>query len=87
MSDENDRLRRKIRFRAMRRGTREADLILGKFVESYLHDLESEHLISFEDLLTQNDQDVLSWISETAPAPPEFRTQLLDMLIAFKKVG
>ena len=71
----------------MRRGIREADLILGKFVETRLHDLETEHLIRLEALLGQNDRDVLSWISESVPAPPEFRSELLDMLIAFKKEG
>ena len=71
----------------MRRGTREADLILGKFVQTHLLDLETEDLVRLEGLLTQNDQDVLNWISEAAPVPPEFQSELLDMLIAFRKVG
>ena len=59
------------RFRAWRRGFREADLILGPFVDSEGPDLGPEELAAFEALLDQDDHELYAWIlgNTQTPAP------------------
>lgn len=79
----DDRLK-KLRFRAWRRGFREIDLILGGFADVRLQDLDEGGLVDFERLLDAPDQYVYDWITEQAPAPPEFETPLLALIRAFR---
>jgi succinate dehydrogenase flavin-adding protein (antitoxin of CptAB toxin-antitoxin module) len=49
----------KLRFRAWRRGFREADLILGPFADTHVRSLTPSQLDDFETLLDQPDHDLL----------------------------
>ena len=79
---EETRLKR-IRFRAWRRGFREADLILGPFADVHGPTLTDTQLTDFEILLEQLDHDVYGWIIGQAPAPPEFETDVLNLIRDF----
>jgi antitoxin CptB len=81
MLDET-RLKR-IRFRAWRRGFREADLILGPFADTHGPNLTPSQMEAFEILLELPDHDVYGWIVGRAPAPAEFDTELLSLLQDF----
>ncbi len=82
MSTDETRLRR-IRFRAWRRGFREADLILGRFADAHAGDLSETDLARFEILLDQPDHDLFAWIMGSAPVPPAFDHGLMARLRAF----
>ena len=75
---------KKLRFRAWRRGFREADLILGPFADQVLAGLEPAEVDVFEALLDQPDHDVYAWISGKAEAPARFQGPLLQRLRAFR---
>lgn len=79
-----DDRRKKLRFRAWRRGFREIDLILGPFADSRLADLDQRGLEAFERLLEAPDQDVYAWITEQAAPPPEFDTPTLALIREFR---
>jgi antitoxin CptB len=79
---DDQRLNR-IRFRAWRRGFREADLILGGFADACAAELSPGDLDSFERLLEQPDHDVYAWILGRAP-PAAFDDALLARLRAFR---
>ena len=64
-----DDRRKRARLRAWRRGFREIDLILGGFADKMIDSLDDGSLTLFEDLLSQNDQDVYEWIIGRTPAP------------------
>ena len=85
MPDKLDNIRRKLRFRSLRRGTKESDLVIGGFAETHLRNLNEGQLVDFEALLDENDQDVLSWVIGMKPPPAEFVTPVLKMLQNFKK--
>jgi len=85
MPDKLENIRRKLRFRSLRRGTKESDLVIGGFAEAHLRDLDEAQLADFEALLDENDQDVLSWVLDMKPPPAEFNTAVLEMLKDFKK--
>tara|TARA_B110000438_G_C15370453_1_gene460312 strand:- start:99 stop:362 length:264 start_codon:yes stop_codon:yes gene_type:complete len=85
MPDKLENIRRKLRFRSLRRGTKESDMVIGGFAQEHLHDLDEAQLADFEALLDENDQDVLSWIIDMKPPPVGFNTAILLMLKNFKK--
>ncbi len=80
--DEAER-RRKIRFRAWHRGTREMDLILGRFVDAEIGSLAAPDLDALEVLLALPDPDLYAWITGFEPLPQNGCTPLLRRLSAF----
>ncbi len=79
-----DDRRKKLSFRAWRRGFREIDLILGGFADRKLVELDEAGLDAFERLLDAPDQEVYDWITEQAPAPAEYDTPTLALIRAFR---
>jgi antitoxin CptB len=79
-----DDRRKKLKFRAWRRGFREIDLILGGFADAKIGGLDEAGLGAFEALLDAPDQDVYLWITEEAPAPVEHDTPTLAAIRAFR---
>ncbi len=82
MPDEA-RLRR-LSYRAWRRGFREADLILGPFVDAHAASLGPEELDALERLLDQPDHDLFGWIVEREPVPATFDGEVMRRLKAFR---
>jgi antitoxin CptB len=78
-----DARRRRLCFRAWRRGTREADLLLGAFADAYIERLCEHDLAAFERLMDVADGDLFDWIAGRTPPPPEHRTPLLAAMIRF----
>ena len=74
----------KLRFRAWRRGFREADLILGPFADRHVDTLSPAQLDAFEALLDQPDHDLYAWIIGTAPAPAPYQGEVLDLIRGFR---
>jgi antitoxin CptB len=79
-----DDRRKMLRFRAWRRGFREIDLILGRFADRKLAELDAAGLDAFERLLEAPDQEVYDWITGQAQAPPEHDTPTLALIRAFR---
>lgn len=74
----------KLKFRAWRRGFREADLILGPFADSHVHSFTPEQLDAFELLLEAPDHDLYEWIVERKPTPAEFDTDIMGLIKQFR---
>ncbi|MFV0360692.1 succinate dehydrogenase assembly factor 2 [Tropicimonas sp.] len=66
-----NRLKR-LRMRSWRRGIKEMDLVLGHFSDDCLDGLAEEDLILYDALLSENDQDMLRWITGLDPVPARF---------------
>ena len=77
-----DERRRRILFRAWRRGVREMDLVLGRFADAHLPTMSEAELAEFERLLDAPDTLALAWITGVEAPPPEFDTPLLAVLRA-----
>jgi antitoxin CptB len=69
-SSENRRKR--LLFRAQRRGFKEVDLIFGAYAEGHLGGLDDTGLDQFEALLAAPDQDVYAWLRGAAVVPAEY---------------
>jgi antitoxin CptB len=77
-----DARRRRILFRAWRRGMREMDLVMGHFADQEIATMREAELDQFERLLEAPDPDVFAWIMGEAVLPAEFDTPLFARLCA-----
>jgi antitoxin CptB len=83
MSDIETR-RRKLKFRADRRGFRELDLYMQQFIDKHLAGFDSGQLDQFEAVLDIPDQYVFDWIMGRGEPPQEVRSEVLDLLLSFR---
>lgn len=83
MSIDEARLK-KLKFRAWRRGFREADLILGPFADEHVAGFTPDQLDEFERLLEVPDQDLYAWITDRLPTPAEWDGELMSRIKAFR---
>ena len=75
--EPRDVMLRRLRIRATHRGIKEMDIILGRFAEARLHDLDDDALAAFDTLLSENDQDLYQWVTGQQ-APPPHMVAILD---------
>jgi antitoxin CptB len=69
-SSENRRKR--LLFRAQRRGFKEVDLIFGAYADAHLAGLDEAGLDQFEALLAAPDQEVYAWLRGAQAVPAEY---------------
>ncbi len=86
MTTDDDARLKKLKFRAWRRGFREADLILGPFADKHVGGFTCDELDWFEMLLETPDHDLYAWIMGTAPTPPEFDGEIMRKIKAYRLV-
>ena len=82
-SADLDVRRRKILFRAWHRGTREMDLLMGRFADAALAGMSEAELDEFERLIDVPDPDLFGWIMGEADAPSDYDTPMFRKLKAF----
>lgn len=80
MTDEHDTRLRRLKMRSMRRGTKEMDLILMRFSDLRLAGMENAALDTYEALLSENDQDIYSWIIGQNDAPEQFQQMISEIV-------
>jgi antitoxin CptB len=61
--------RRRLAIRCWRRGTREMDLILGRYADAALGGMGAAELDALEALMGENDWDLYYWVTGARPAP------------------
>jgi antitoxin CptB len=79
--------RRKLVFRAWRRGFREMDLLMGSYADQHMAELSDEGVAEFERLLSLPDWEVYAWLVGQKPVPDNHKGPVLDALIAFRYVA
>ena len=75
-SEGLDPRRRRLLFRSWHRGTREADLIMGRFADAHIATLSEPELDQFEHLLDALETDLLAWLTGGSAVPPEHDTAM-----------
>lgn len=79
-SDGLDPRRRRLLYRAWRRGTREMDLVMGRFADEEIARFDEAELEEFELLVEVPDHDLFAWISGRAEIPANYDTSLFRRL-------
>jgi antitoxin CptB len=78
-----DLFRRRIQFRAWHRGTSEADLLLGGFVDRCVHSLTSAELRMLDRLLEVDDPIIDDWARGRRATPTEYDNGVLEAFRRF----
>ena len=79
-----DDRRKRLLFRCWHRGTREMDLILGRFADTEIADLTDDELSQLEHLIEVPDPDLYAALSGGVPLAPEFASKVFDRIKAFR---
>lgn len=74
---------KKLSYLSWHRGTRENDLLLGRFADAYLESMTAEELIQYERLLAHADPEIYSWIAQKKPVPFSELTSLINKIRNF----
>lgn len=79
--------KKRLRFRAWHRGTREMDLVLGRFVDARIDALTAAEVAELETLMEVPDPELYLWIAGTADVPPNFDTAVFRQIVEFHRDG
>lgn len=82
-SDGLDVRRRKLLFRAWRRGVREMDLIVGRFADAHIETLDEASLDDFERLIEVPNAELYAWVTGDRAIPANYDTSVLRLLVTF----
>jgi len=82
-----DERRRRLLYRAWHRGTREMDLIMGRFADTCISELSEADVADFERLADAPDPDIYAWISGEREVPDEYDGPIFQRLRAFHARG
>jgi antitoxin CptB len=77
-------MRKRLHFRSWHRGTREMDMILGRFADQYLPSYEQAQLERYERLLKNSDPDLYNWLSGNEPLPPAEDSDVMQDFLGFE---
>jgi antitoxin CptB len=76
--------RRRLRYRAWHRGTKEMDLVLGPFADAFVEGYGPAELDRLEALMDEEDTDLLKWVMGQEPVPASADGRLLDEIVAHR---
>src|SRR6202020_2697473 len=79
-----DDRRKRLLFRCWHRGTREMDLILGRFADAEIATLSDDELAQLEHLIEVPDPDLYAALTGNAPLAPEYASRLFDRIKSFR---
>jgi antitoxin CptB len=83
-SDGLDARRKRLLFRSWHRGTREMDLILGRFADAHLADLADAELSELEALLELPDPDLYAALTGAGAIPPAMAGGVFERIKSFR---
>jgi antitoxin CptB len=79
-----DERRKRLLFRCWHRGTREMDLILGRFADAEIAELTDGELDQLEQLIEVPDPDLYAALTEKAALAPQYASRLFDRIKSFR---
>jgi len=81
-----DDRRKRLLFRCWHRGTREMDLILGRFADAEIATLADDELAQLERLIEVPDPDLYAALTGDRQLAPEYAGPLFERVKAFRAV-
>ena len=77
--------RRRLRYRAWHRGTRELDLLIGPFVDAVTPAMDEVELGRLERLLDEPETNLQAWLLRLGAPPPDVADRdLIERIVTFK---
>jgi antitoxin CptB len=84
VTSPSDIRKKRLLFRSWHRGTRESDLILGRFAEAHLAGFGPDQLDRYEALLECADADLFDWVSGQVAPPKRHDHDVMHLLLSFR---
>lgn len=84
LADPLETRRKRLLWRASRRGIKEMDIIVGGFAGARLAGMDATELDAFERILDIPDQDLLSYATLQVEIPVPLRSPMLEAVLAFR---
>lgn len=81
MIDALEKKRKQLIFRSWHRGTKEMDLIMGKFADAHVADFDAEQIAQYEQIMQENDPNLYNWLTGKEEAPANVRNDVFEMLM------
>lgn len=78
---DNSHRIKQLQYRANHRGIKEMDIILGEYANAHLKEMNEQELIEFETIMSEPDQDLLSWFTKEKPLPENLDTPLFHSIL------
>lgn len=74
--------RKRLRYRAWHRGTKEMDLVLGPYCDANIEGFDAATLDRLEALMNEEDPPLLKWIMRQEDPPEHVDRAFLELVIA-----
>lgn len=75
--------RKQLIFRSWHRGTREMDMIMGRFADAHMADFDEGEIRLYEELLQVPDPDIYEWVCRRSDVPANLRSDVTDKLLEY----
>ena len=82
--ETDERLMRRLIYRASYTGMKETDLLLGQFAKTHLPSLTREQLEQFEALLDAGDPAIFAWVRGDEAVPALYDHSVFHLIKEFK---
>ena len=79
-----DTVRRRLKFRSWHRGTREMDMILGRFADTHIEGFNRDQLDQYAELLMYSDPDLYNWLSKNEDLPANADSDVMQLFLQFQ---
>jgi antitoxin CptB len=76
-------LRKRLLYRSTHRGCKEVDILIGRFAEVSIEQLNAQELKDFANLLEVSDDRLYNWLTQKEEIPAEFNTPVMHRIIEF----
>ncbi|SLN66853.1 Flavinator of succinate dehydrogenase [Roseovarius albus] len=79
MAETAENRLKRLQMRSMRRGIKEMDIILSRYAQARLQELGPAELDLYDDLLSENDQDLYQWVTGQNAGPDVYSNLIADI--------
>ena len=83
-TETDEKMMRRLVYRASYTGMKETDLLLGQFAKRHLPELARPQLEEFEALLDAGDPSIFAWVRGDEPVPEAYDTAVFALIKEFE---
>lgn len=73
LTEMDENLIKKLRFRSLHRGCKETDILLGEFAKSGLAKLNDNELSSYQLFIEEDDEYIYKWLNGSLDVPEQYK--------------
>jgi antitoxin CptB len=78
-----ENLRKSLLYRSTHRGCKEMDILIGRFAEANIEQLNAQEIKDFANLLEVSDDSLYNWFTQKEKVPAKFNTPIMHRIIEF----